>query len=37
VEYDRSPLLGEHTAEVLGSLLGYSEEQIEQMRAEGAI
>ena len=35
-EVTRSPLLGEHTDEVLAEL-GYSPEQIEQLRAEGAI
>jgi len=32
----RSPLLGEHTDEVMGQL-GYSKEQIDELRAEGII
>ena len=32
-----APALGEHTREVLGSLLGYSPERIERMNAEGAV
>jgi formyl-CoA transferase len=35
-EVVRSPLLGEHTEEVL-SQLGYAQTEIEQMRAEGVI
>lgn len=31
------PLLGEHSDEVLSNLLGYSEEQISQLRADGVI
>jgi formyl-CoA transferase len=34
---DPPPLLGQHTAEVLRNYLGYTDEQIEQLRAEGAI
>jgi crotonobetainyl-CoA:carnitine CoA-transferase CaiB-like acyl-CoA transferase len=38
VEYDRwSPALGEHNHEVLGGLLGHSDEQIAQWSAEGAV
>ncbi len=33
----REPLLGEHTAEVLGALLGLSAADVERLRAEGAI
>jgi formyl-CoA transferase len=35
-EVTRSPLLGEHTEEVLEQL-GYSTEQVAQLRAEGVI
>ena len=37
VEVERSPLLGEHTDEVLGEVLGYSAEEIASMRDGGAI
>ncbi len=33
----RSPLLGEHTDEILTQVLGYSAEEIEQIRASGAV
>ncbi|MBI3434209.1 MAG: formyl-CoA transferase [Proteobacteria bacterium] len=33
----RSPLLGEHTSEILGKELGYSEMEIAEIRASGAI
>ncbi len=33
----RPPQLGEHTQEVLGGLVGYSAEQLAQLRASGAI
>ena len=33
----RSPLLGEHTDEVLTKVLGYSEEELTEIRASGAI
>jgi formyl-CoA transferase len=36
VEVTRSPLLGEHTDEILTDVLGYSTEQVDQMRGEGA-
>ncbi len=32
-----APLLGEHTDEVLGKLLGYSAEAVARLRAEGAV
>ncbi len=37
VEVNRSPLLGEHTAEVLQEVIGYGPAQIEGLRQEGAI
>jgi len=37
VEVKRSPLLGEHTDEVLSSVLGYSEADIAAMRDAGAV
>ena len=33
----RSPLLGEHTDEILTSVLGYSSDEIEELRGNGAI
>jgi len=33
----RSPLLGEHTVEILTQVLGYSTEEVEQIRVSGAI
>jgi len=33
---ERSPLLGEHTGEVLKEVLGYSEEKIAQLKSAGA-
>ncbi len=33
----RAPLLGEHTAQVLGGLLGLSAEELAQLKREGAI
>ena len=35
--YDAAPLLGAHTDELLGEELGLSDEQVEQLRASGAI
>lgn len=36
VEVDRSPLLGEHTDEVLSEVLGYGADEIAQLRRAGA-
>ncbi len=36
-EVKRSPLLGEHTEEILTQVLGYSADEIDQIRASGAI
>jgi formyl-CoA transferase len=36
-EVKRSPLLGEHTEEILSKELGYSAKEIEQIKASGAI
>ena len=36
-EVQRSPLLGEHTEEILTQVLGYSADEIDQIRASGAI
>ena len=33
----RSPLLGEHTEEILSQVLGYSDEELERIRESGAI
>jgi len=35
--YQPAPLLGEHTAEILKGILGFSNEQIEQLRGEGIV
>jgi formyl-CoA transferase len=32
----RSPMLGEHTAEVLKEVLGYSDEKVAQLKGAGA-
>jgi len=37
VEVTRSPLLGEHTVEILAEVLGYSADEIEQIGASGAV
>lgn len=37
VEVVRSPLLGEHTTEILGDVLGYSDSEIEAIEASGAV
>src|SRR5256886_4575294 len=36
-EVQRSPLLGEHTEEILTTVLGYSERDVAEIRASGAI
>jgi crotonobetainyl-CoA:carnitine CoA-transferase CaiB-like acyl-CoA transferase len=36
-EIERSPLLGEHNAEIYGKLLGVGPEQIESLRRDGII
>ena len=36
-EVMRSPLLGEHTEEILGKVLGYSAEEIAEIKTSGAI
>lgn len=36
-EVIRSPLLGEHTEEILNEVLGYSDEEVERIRSSGAI
>jgi formyl-CoA transferase len=36
VEIERSPLLGEHTDEILGEVLGYDGSEIEGLREAGA-
>ena len=37
VEVERSPLLGEHTAEILAEVLGYSAEEVSSIYASGAV
>jgi len=37
VQITRSPLLGEHSAEILEELLEYPEDRIEQVRSSGAV
>jgi formyl-CoA transferase len=37
VEVQTSPLLGEHTEEVLTGLLGYDQATLDQLRVEGVI
>jgi formyl-CoA transferase len=36
-EVKRSPLLGEHTAEILSKVLGYGAKEIEEIKASGAL
>ena len=36
-EVERSPLLGEHTEEILGKVLGYSASEITEIKGSGAI
>jgi formyl-CoA transferase len=36
-EVTRAPLLGEHTEEILGEVLGYSDDEIAEIKASGAI
>jgi formyl-CoA transferase len=33
----RSPLLGEHTDEILADALGFSDEEVRQLKASGAL
>ena len=35
-EVKRSPLLGEHTDEILGKVLGYSADEVAAIKASGA-
>jgi crotonobetainyl-CoA:carnitine CoA-transferase CaiB-like acyl-CoA transferase len=37
VEIVSSPLLGEHTEEVLRELMGYDKDKVEQLRKEGVV
>ena len=37
VEVTRSPLLGEHSEEILGSVLGYSTEEIASLKEAGVV
>ena len=36
MEVERSPLLGEHTDEILGEVLGYDDAKIGQFKDDGA-
>jgi formyl-CoA transferase len=36
-EVKRSPLLGEHTEEILGKVLGYNAKEINDIKTSGAI
>ena len=37
VDVDRSPLLGEHTHDILTGVLGYSGDDLERVKASGAV
>ena len=37
VEFERSPLLGEHSEEILGDVLGYDNGEIDELKAAGAL
>ncbi len=37
VTYERAPMIGEHNAEILKNVLGWSDEQVEASRAQGII
>ena len=37
VEVTRSPLLGEHTDEILSEVLGYSRDEVADIKASGAV
>ena len=37
VDVERSPLLGEHTEEILTKVLGYEGEELERIKASGAV
>jgi formyl-CoA transferase len=37
VEVERSPLLGEHTAEILTEVLGYSGDDLARVTGSGAV
>jgi formyl-CoA transferase len=37
VDVQRSPLLGEHTDEIISQLDGYDEKKIEELRAAGVV
>lgn len=37
VEVERSPLLGEHTTEILSDVLGYSQDEITEIKKSGAV
>ena len=36
-EVERSPLLGEHTQEILRDLLGFGDSEVEEIEASGAL
>jgi crotonobetainyl-CoA:carnitine CoA-transferase CaiB-like acyl-CoA transferase len=37
VEITPSPLLGEHTAAILGEVMGYSKDEVEKLRQQGVV